>query len=130
MNTARGRTIVVIDSEPTVRSVIKSILERAGYSVHTTEDFGRATQIICEAKPDLVLTNVFLQGISGHDAMHVLRRDFPEIPILMVSGLPDASIIQQWRGEAHFDTFPKPFTQSALLNKVAEILDKADLEGS
>jgi DNA-binding NtrC family response regulator len=116
---------VVIDSEPTVRTVVKSILERAGYSVRATEDFSTATQMIREVMPDLVMTNVFLQGISGHDAMQVLRKDFPDIPILMISGLPDDSIIQRWTGEAHFDMFPKPFTQNALVQKVSQMLEES-----
>ena len=118
--------IVVIDSEPTVRTVIKAILERAGYSVSATDDFRAATQLIRDIKPDLVMTNVFLQGITGHDAMRTLRHDFPGLPILMVSGLPDDSIIDQWMGEAHFDTFPKPFTQGALVDKVSEMLSKGE----
>ena len=121
---AQTRKIVVIDSEPTVRTVIKTILEREGYSVRATEDFRAATEMIREAKPNLVMTNVFLQGIPGHEAMQILRRDFPGLPILMVSGLPDDCIIERWMGEAHFDMFPKPFTQSALVRKVAEMLEQ------
>ncbi len=115
-------SIVVIDSEETVRSVMEKILLRDGHTVRATGDFNSAMDWIRESAPDLVITNVFLRGIAGHDAMHKVRSEFPGLPVLMVSGLPDESIIQRWEGEADFDVFPKPFRSDALLNKVRQMI--------
>ena len=114
--------IMVIDSEPTVRTVVTTILERAGYQVKNTGDFAEALELLRQRKPDLVLTNVFLRGITGHDAMHRLKQEFPDLNVLMVSGLPDESVIKSWASEPNFDIFPKPFTSEALLAKVTGIL--------
>jgi DNA-binding NtrC family response regulator len=117
-------SLVVIDSEETVRSVMVRILEgKGGYGVRATGDFNEALEWVRDSKPDLVLTNVFLRGITGHDAMMKLRNEFPDVPVLMVSGLPDESVIQNWLGEAGFDVFPKPFTHQLLLDKVRRVLD-------
>jgi DNA-binding response OmpR family regulator len=74
------------------------------------------------SRPDLILTNVFLPGITGHDAMKLLKETCPGVPILMVSGLPDSPTIQDWIREVGFDAFPKPFTPQALLARVEEML--------
>lgn len=114
--------IVVIDSEPTVRSVVTAILERAGYAVRATGDFHNAMEMLQDHRPDLVLTNVFLRGIAGHDAMLALKKSFPGLLVLMVSGLPDDDVISTWTGEVGFDVFPKPFRSDALVEKVRQVL--------
>ena len=124
-NVTNMTNIVVIDSEPTVRSVIAAILESAGYSVRATGEFTTALEMLYVSRPDLVLTNVFLRGIAGHDAMRRLKREFPGLPVLMVSGLPDDEAIAEWNGEVGFDVFPKPFTRDELVEKIRQVLPSA-----
>jgi two-component system OmpR family response regulator len=115
-------TIVVLDAEPTVRSVISKILKRAGYVVHAAGELEAALRVIESERPDLVITNVALPGITGHDAMRVIKKRCAGVPVLMVSGLPEERAIQEWVGEDGFDTFPKPFKAEELVGKVREIL--------
>jgi CheY-like chemotaxis protein len=119
-------SIIVVDSEPVVREVIRKILTGVGYSVRATGEFDEAFEMVRQSLPDLVITNVFLKGIRGHDAMRNLRREFPHLRVLMVSGLPDDEAIQGWSNEAGFDAFPKPFTAAALREKVGQTLAAAD----
>jgi DNA-binding response OmpR family regulator len=81
--------------------------------------------MVRDAKPDLVITNVFLKGLRGHDVMQRLRSEFPELRILLVSGLPDSEAVRTWANEDGFDAFPKPFTADALKQKVREVLTGA-----
>ncbi len=115
--------ILVIDSEPTVRTVISRILERGGHSISSTGQFEQAIEMLRKEPQDLVVTNVFLRGIAGHDAMFILKREFPSVPVLMVSGLPDERVIAEWVGEPGFDVFPKPFASDDLLRKVTQVLE-------
>ncbi len=92
-----------------MRYVIKRILERAGHSVCDTGDFSVAVSMLRNMMVDLVLTNVFLKNIPGHEAMKRLRVEFPNLRVLMVSGLPQADAIAAWEGEPRFAIFPKPF---------------------
>lgn len=114
--------ILVIDSEPSVRLVMMKILARAGHFVRTTGDFPEAIQMLHTLLADLVLTNVFLNGIAGHVAMHQLKQEFPRTRVLMVSGLPDQDSIAEWAGESGFDIFPKPFKPNLLVEKVQQML--------
>ena len=118
-----SKTIVVVDGEPIVRETIKSILEMDGYFVI---DFAEPHQALVEAEkshPALIITNVSLPGITGHDAMHLFKESCPGVPVLMVSGLPDAAVIEHWLAEDGFDAFPKPFTAQQFRTKVQEMLD-------
>ena len=119
-------TIVVVDSEPIVRSVVVRILERAGYSVHDSEELGQALLMIENLRPDLVITNVFLRGATGHDAMKIIKDRFPGLNVLMVSGLPDEKVVSEWTGTTGFDVFPKPFKADDLLQKVEQMLFVGD----
>jgi len=118
--------ILVIDSEETVRAVVSRILNTAGHQVRATGDFRAALKMLRESRTDLVLTNVFLQGIAGRDAMAALKREFPGIRVLMVSGLPDDESIRELQSETRFDVFPKPFKAGLLVDKVSEMLHDGD----
>jgi two-component system KDP operon response regulator KdpE len=117
-----GRNIVVLDAEEVVRKVVTSILEKAGYSVTATADLSSALEMCRKQRPELILTNVYLPGISGHEAMKKLKEYCPKVPVLMVSGLPDSAVIRDWLEEDGFDIFPKPFTPHTLLAKVEEVI--------
>ena len=75
--------------------------------------------------PDLLLTNVYFPGLTGHEAMHLFKERCPGLKVLMVSGLPNGDVIQKWTGEDGFDVFPKPFTAQALIAKVRQTIDKS-----
>ena len=122
MGDANHARIVVLDSEPVVRSTVASILQHGGYAVEQADSVQTAIEIVKNAPPDLLLTNVYLPGITGHEAMRLFKGIVPSLPVLMVSGLPDSDLIRRWAGEDGFDTFPKPFTAQELLNKVRSML--------
>ena len=115
--------ILVIDAEPTVRSIVVKILQRAGHAVRATGDFQEAVTLLHGLPADLVVTNVFLNGITGHQAMLKLKHQFPRIRVLMISGLPDEDSVAAWAGEeSRFDVFPKPFAPNSLVEKVQQML--------
>jgi len=114
--------IVVLDAEPVVRSVVTVILERDGHAVEPVGTVDAAVDIVRSAPPDLLITNVYLPGITGRDAVQLLKSIHPELRVLIVSGLPDEDVIQEWGGRRGFDMFPKPFTARELLDKVKWML--------
>ncbi len=117
--------ILVVDAEPVVRSAVTNILEHAGYIVFPVDTVEGALRVIETSRPDLLLTNVSLPGITGHEAMRIFREKSPTLPVLMVSGLPDEDIIRDWMGEEGWDVFPKPFSAQDLAQKIKEVLDKS-----
>jgi DNA-binding NtrC family response regulator len=118
----KRQTIVVLDAEPIVRSAVVAILQHDGYEVLPTDDPDAIIQIVKSHRPALVITNVALPGISGHDAMLKIKRHCPDVPVLMMSGLPDVEVIRQWESKDGFSAFPKPFSAHQLQAKVREMI--------
>ena len=117
-------TILLLVSDPLVRSVLEETLERAGYLVRATGDLGQAVDRLNESVPDLLITRTYVQSLPGHEAAMYLLTKCPTMRVLMVGGLLDDKRLK-YRAELQgFDVFPKPYTAAELLQKVKEVLSK------
>jgi DNA-binding response OmpR family regulator len=116
--------ILLLVSDPIVRSVLEDILEREGYVVLATGDLGQAVDQLKHLTPDLLIVRTYVQGLPGHDAAKYLRTKCPGMRVLMLGGLLDDSRLQYRRLLQGFDVFPKPYTTEALLQRVTEILSE------
>jgi DNA-binding NtrC family response regulator len=116
-------TILVLDAEEVIGSVVTKILKREGYTVQTAGDMPTAVEAVRDCRPDLLLTNLYIPGISGHDAARFLKSLCPNMRVLIVAGLPDDRLIEDRIKGDGFDAFPKPFNAKQLSEKVKEVLD-------
>ena len=123
---ASKSSILVLDLEPLVRSVITSILETEGYEVKTCADLQNALETAKTFQPALVLTNIYVPGTTGHEAAKALRAACPDVSVLMVTGLPDDEQVRnRTAGDEQYEFFPKPFTAKELRRKVKQMIDVA-----
>jgi len=122
---ASAARILILDAEPLVRSVVAEILKKGGYTVEQAATVPAALDLVKNMDTDLLMTNVYMPGITGREAVQMFKKAYPDLPVLIVSGLPDSDVIQEWTGKVGFDTFPKPFAAQELLDKVHSILDKS-----
>jgi DNA-binding response OmpR family regulator len=118
-------TILLLTSDPIVRSVIQETLEKAGYSVLPAADLGAAIDRLKQATPDLLVIHSYIESISGYDAAVFLRTKCNGLRVLMVGGLIDDDRVQYRMTLEGFAVFPKPFAAAALLEKVEDVLRKA-----
>jgi DNA-binding response OmpR family regulator len=116
-------TILLFHSAPLVRQVIREILEGAGYLVRATGDLGIAVDIVRETRPDLLLIDVYVANINGHEAALYLRQKCPALRVLMVAGVPVDQRIDVRTTNEGFLIFPPPFAPAALVARIKEILD-------
>ena len=105
MSTKRA-TILVFHSAPVVRKVIREILEREGYVVRATGDLGIAVDMVRETPPDLMLIDVYVADISGHDAARYLSQKCPQMRVLMIAGVPADARIELRTANEGFLVFP------------------------
>ena len=120
-----SKTILIVDAEPVVRKVVTRILEREGHTVLATDSVDEALHIVKTLPPDLLLTNVFLPTMRGHDVAALLRQELPSLRVLMVAGLPDDRQIYDMTTGDGIEPFPKPFTSQELAAKVREVLNRS-----
>jgi DNA-binding response OmpR family regulator len=117
-------TILLLVSDPLVRSVLQDTLEHEGYTVVTAGDLGNAVDRLKEITPDLLITRTYVEGMTGHDAATFLRTKSNGLRVLMVGGLLDDERLKYRETLEGFDVFPKPYSPKELLQKVKDVLSK------
>jgi CheY-like chemotaxis protein len=79
-------SILVVDDEPDVRESIKFVLDRAGYNVRTVGSAMDAFIELARNPTDLVITDIIMPQINGVEAIETIRRKFPAVRIIAISG--------------------------------------------
>jgi len=118
-------TILLLVSDPVVRSVLKETLEREGYTVVAAGDLGHAVDRLKECQPDLLITRTYVESLPGHEAAMYLRTKCLTMRVLILGGLLDDERLQFREALQAFEIFPKPYTAAELLQKVKDVLSKA-----
>jgi DNA-binding response OmpR family regulator len=117
-------TILLLVSDPVVRSILEETLEHEGYMVLATGDLGQAVDRLKECTPDLLITRGYIQSLTGHDAAMYLREKCLKMRVLLVGGLLDDERLRSRETLQGFEVFPKPYPAAELLEKVKEVLSK------
>ena len=121
-----GATILVIDDEPSVLKITGRILEAEGFRVRLASDGESAlTSVAREGRPDLVLTDLIMPGMSGAEVARRLAADWPDLPILFVSGYSTDEFRREWGVDSKRILLQKPFTAEELIHKIAAVLSFA-----
>ena len=118
-------TVLVVEDEPHVRSVIRRTLERQGYTVREAASAEGATRVLGEpnAGVQLVLTDVVLVGGNGRALGDEVAERWPSVRMLYMSGYPDDEMIRRGLAEPGHAFLPKPITPDTLARAVREALD-------
>jgi len=123
--------ILVIDDDPSVRSLVADSLEIEGYEVHTAEDGFSGLRAIEAHKPDCVLLDVMMPGLDGHQVLQRIRaaEDRPALPVVMLTAYSDdATAWQAWtEGVDYF--LAKPFDADELLRYLDYLFEGTALVG-
>jgi len=117
--------ILVIDDEPSVRDLLNSMLSDEGYEVMEAADGKLAMKLLQEQPADLVITDLIMPEKEGIETIMDLRRDFPEVRIIAMSGggiIEAKDYLGMARGMGAHRVFEKPFRVADMLNAVRELL--------
>ncbi|MBW2709831.1 MAG: response regulator [Deltaproteobacteria bacterium] len=120
------QSILVIDDDETIRELLRAILEREGYRVLEASDGDKGIKQFRETPTDLVITDIIMPGKEGIETIRDLRREFPDVKIIAISGGgrigPDA-YLEMAKVLGALRTFSKPFDQKSLLKAVEEVIE-------
>lgn len=114
--------ILLLCSDPVLRSVMREVLENAGHVVEPAGELGVAVDRIERTPMDLLVLSPYIENISGHDAALYLRTKQNGLKVLMVGGLMKDDRLQYRDSLQALEYFPEPYTAEQFLKKVAEIL--------
>ncbi|HWZ96800.1 MAG TPA: ATP-binding protein [Candidatus Dormibacteraeota bacterium] len=119
-----NETILIVEDDPEVRALASEVLSTSGYSVLTASCPQDALQLSHQHKGPLhlLVTDLVMPGMSGHDMATKLRESWPGIPILFMSGYTDPEIVQAPTFDSSSYFLQKPFTPATLTHLIREIL--------
>ncbi len=109
--------ILVVDDDPSVRSLVRDVLEIEGYDVDVAEDGFVALRRIEAERPDCIVLDVMMPGIDGHAVLQRVRagEGGSTVPVVMLTAAADdAQAWQAWSGGVNY-FLAKPFDPSELL---------------
>jgi hypothetical protein len=114
-----GATVLVVEDESTLRSIIARGLERGGFRVLQAKDGGDALELIDRhGPPHLVLTDVLMPGIGGPELARRLSERWPLLPVLFMSGYSAQELGLRGAISAERQLIQKPFTIGGLVESV------------
>jgi len=124
-----SRTILVVDDDSDIRSLIRTFLEHEGYNVHTCEDADRAVHIFRRSPGiDLLITDFSMPERTGMDLAREIKSIRPTLPVLIVSGMIMAAAELERMRIRNWNFLPKPFSLPQLLAEVHRILSSTPVQ--
>jgi CheY-like chemotaxis protein len=119
-------TILVVEDDLGVRTVISRTLVRLGYKVLAAEGGKEAIEMIreYEGRIDLLLTDLMMPGMNGIEVGAEVARSRPGIPIFYMSGYTDQELVRRGLLDPSSHFLQKPFSPQELGRRVREVLDR------
>ena len=128
LNTDREKwirqTILLVEDEEMVRTLMREVLEREGYQVLSCSHAQDGIKVSKQhgGQIDLLLTDVVMPGMNGRDMASQILETLPELRVVFMSGYTEHVLIREGEADPHFEYLQKPFTLRTLLRKLERVL--------
>jgi len=126
-----GKRVLIVDDEAPIREMIAVALEMAGYDCMEADSAQTAHPMIIDRKPDMVLLDWMMPGISGIEFARRLRKDemTSDIPIIMLTAKTDEDNKIQGLETGIDDYITKPFSPRELVARLKTVLRRTTPKG-
>jgi DNA-binding response OmpR family regulator len=110
-------SVLVVDDEPDIRSLVRELLERAGHDVVEAGDGNEGLRVFFASRPNLVVLDVSMPGLDGWGTLERIR-ELSDVPVIMLTAqTQELAKVRGLRGGAD-DYITKPFGRQELLARV------------
>jgi two-component system response regulator FlrC len=106
--------ILIVDDDPGVRAALALLLEEESYVPVTVDGGAAALQAVGQQEFSLVLTDVAMPGMDGLELLARLRREAPEVPVIMISAHGDLETAVRAVRDGAYDYLVKPIDEKRL----------------
>jgi len=115
--------VIVADDSAFMVSTIKAIIEGMNHTVIATADSGEEAADLCaHLNPDLVLMDILMPGSGGLASLERIKKNKPEIKIIMVSAFGQDSKIREAKEKGASAYIRKPFKKEEMVSTVNSVL--------
>lgn len=127
MATLNKLTVLVLDDNPLVLKLARALLEREGSTVLTASSWIEFNHVLAANTPDIILLDVNLPSIKGNRLSEVLKSQSnkKEIPIVLISDLPEKSLEEMFPGSGADAWLRKPLTREKLIDVISRLVPSA-----
>jgi Response regulator receiver domain len=118
--------ILVVDDEAAIRETAKAVLATKGYEIVTAVDGFDGLVQLRRSLPDLIISNLSMPNMSGFEFLSVVRKRFPQIPVIAVSGVFNGGL-----GGVIADAFffKGQYTPEELFGKIRDLIEVGPVRG-
>jgi len=117
--------ILIIDDDPQILGMLRQTLEREGYEVIDASDGKEGLKLYQENPTDLIITDLIMPEKEGIETIMELRRDFPDVKIIAITGggrIDPKQYLSMAKSFGAQYTFTKPVARAELLKAVRKLL--------
>ncbi len=121
------KTILVVDDEQTILDSVRMVLEFAGYRVLTANHAMQGLQIADSESIDAVMLDIRMEGMDGLTCLNQLRKLFPQLPVVMMSGVASVDMAISAVRSGAYDFLEKPLDRDRVLIVLRNALQQSEL---
>jgi len=115
-------TVLIVDDNPMVRSLLTRIMELERYHIYAAADGVEALTLLEKVpRVDLVISDVSMPRMDGRELAVEMSKRHPQIPLVLISGVYLGGV-----AGLSGPVLPKPFTAMALVSRVREVLGQTE----
>jgi DNA-binding NtrC family response regulator len=118
------RSILVVDDEEALRTVLSSELSSEGYNVETASDGDEAITILGGKQFDLVLLDIKMPRVDGFEVLKFIKKNSPQIKVIMLTAFADLKNAIESKKLGAEDFISKPYDLVDLLTTIERVLSE------
>jgi len=115
-------TILVVDDEPAIRELLEDMLKWERFRILLATSADEAIQLVEENRVDLVVSDVAMPGKSGHELLTFLKKNYPNLPVIMITGCGDKETLRKLMVIGADGFFTKPFHSNELIATMHRVI--------
>ena len=118
--------ILIVDDEPDIREILSTFLADEGYHCVTAANVDAALKLLTANNISLILLDLMMPRKSGVAMLHKVREQYPDVVVLVVSGLDRPKLIKGILELGAYGYITKPFDGDEVVNHVASALQRRE----
>jgi len=122
------RRILIVDDEAGIVRLLAELLRDAGYACLGCHSSIEALHLISTQRFNLVLSDVHMPGIDGMELLRLVRKEHPQLPVVIVTGEGDIRIGVQAMKAGAYDYLLKPLNLGAVIVSVKQVIERRQME--
>lgn len=121
--------VLVVEDDNDLREALGETISLAGYKTMLAEDGKAALKLVAQEKPNIVITDVQMEGLDGYGLLRKLNVTCPDIPVILMTAHGNVSDAVAAMHNGAVDYLAKPFEPQVLIQKISRCIPASDEEG-